>query len=387
MRTGFTVSGIAHVALIALAIAGIGMSRPLDPAPVESIAVDLVPISEVANIRVGSLDSTVVDTESPSAVDSDKPAELAKPTGNTEEDQTTPRDNPDPTPAPTEQSAPAPAPSDPVVEPDPEPQPEEAAPTEPPPPDPAPEPEPEPEPEPAAVPDQPLVAPVETADPAEAAPRPVMKTAALSEKRAAYKRRQEQLKKQEADAKREAEEKKKADAKAAEDKRKADEKRAADKKKADEQKRIEQAKADSAAKAADEVADLINNEQSRGATTGEGGQATLGKETGRSATLSQSELDGLAAAMKACFNPPPGAAEEGATAIVEVRLGIDGMVQGIPQVLSTTGPSTADMTGSAAVRAVQRCGQRGYTFLPAEKHAGAGGWNTVRVTFKANEIN
>lgn len=355
MRTGLTVSGVAHVAVIALAVVGIGMSKPLDPTPVESIAVDLVPVSDVSNIRVGALDSTVVDTESPSAVDSDKPAELAKPTGNTAEDQPTPHDNPDPTPAPTEQTAPAPAPADPVVAPDPQPQPEESAPAEPPPPELADQPDPQPEPD--ATPDQPLVSPVETPDPADAAPRPVMKTASLAEKRAAYKRRQDEAKQQEAEDRRKAEEKRIADAKAAEDKRKADEaKRAADRQKAEEQRRIDQAQADEAAKAADEIGSLINNESSRGATTGEGGKATLGKETGRSATLSQSEIDALVAQIRDCLSVPPGSVEAGARAEFIFTIGPDGNVVGIPAMQSLPSSPIEDAYAKAVSRALRNCG-------------------------------
>lgn len=372
MRTGFTVSTIGHVGLIVLAVVGIGMGRPMDPEPVEAIAVDLVPISEFSNIRMGSLNSTVVETEAPSVVDDVKPAELAQPTGNTEQDQPTPANNEDPTPAPTEQTAPAPeAAAEPVVEPEPEPVPPTPASR------PVAEPQPEPVPEPVVEPAPPEPAPVatpETPTPAETAPKPTVRTASLEQKRAEFKKQQQAEKQKQADEK----------AKAEADKKKAEEEKK--RKAAEEKKRIEQAKADQAKKVADEVANLINNEQSRGATTGSGGEATLGRQDGRSATLSQSEMAGLVAAMKACFNPPMGAAEESATAVVEVRLTPEGMVQGQPQVLSVTGATTGQLTGSAAVRAVQRCGQNGYTMLSPETYAGANGWNTVKVTFNANEI-
>src|SRR5690606_18097644 len=135
----------------ALAIVGLGIGRPIEATPVESIAVDIVPVSEFSNIRMGSLDSEVLETDSPSVVDTEKPPELAQPTGNTEEDQPTPEDTPDPTPAPTLQTAPVPE----AAEPEPEPEPvEEAAPVpveRPAAAEPLPEPEPEPvdEPEPA----------------------------------------------------------------------------------------------------------------------------------------------------------------------------------------------------------------------------------------------
>jgi len=354
MRTGFTVSAIAHAALIALAIIGIGMGRPLDPTPVESIAVDLVPVSEFSNIRLGSLESTVVDTEAPSVVEADKPAEIAQPTGNTEQDQPTPADNPDPTPAPTENTAPAP---DAAPEPVPEPQPEETAPT---PterpaaqPEPQPEPTPAPEPEPAPQPEPtPVATPEPAPDPADAAPKPTTHTASLDQKRAEFKKQQDALKKQQADEKAEAEAAKK---KAAEDaKKKADEEKK--KKAAAEQKRIEEAKAAEAKKTADEVANIINNEDSRGATTGQGGTPTLGKETGRAATLSQSEIGALVAQIRSCITLPAGAEDADARAEFIFSIGADGMVVGRPEMLSAPSSQIEDAYARAVSRALQRCG-------------------------------
>jgi hypothetical protein len=122
MKTGLTASSIAHVGLIALIVVGIGFGPPVEPPPVESIAVDLVPVEEFSNIRMGSLDSTIVETETPSVVDSEKPAELAQPTGNTQEDQPMPEQSDIVTPAPTQETAPAPAAQaepEPLPEPDP----------------------------------------------------------------------------------------------------------------------------------------------------------------------------------------------------------------------------------------------------------------------------
>lgn len=354
MRTGLTVSTAIHAGVIALAVLGLGIGSPIEATPVESIAVDLVPISEFSNIRMGSLDSKVVETETPSAVDTEKPAELAQPTGNTEEDQPTPEDTPDPTPAPTVQTAPAPEATEP--EPAPEPveetapvpveRPAEAAPA------PAPEPEPVADPEPALAEPPPLATPTETPDPADVAPRPIMKTAALAEKRAQFKQQQQQAKDQAAaDAKKAAEARK-----AEEEKKKADDaKKAAERKKAEEQKRIEQAKADDA-KLADELANIINNEDSRGATTGDGGQKTLGKQDGRSATLSQSQIDGLVAQIRGCIAVPPGAAEAGSEAQLLFTVAGDGTLVAQPQVVSQTGDPLAGAYARAVTRAVMRCG-------------------------------
>lgn len=341
MRTGFTVSTIAHAGLIVLAVVGIGMGRPMDPEPVESIAVDLVPVTEFSNIRLGSLDSTIVETEAPSVVPDVKPAELAQPTGNTQQDQPTPMDNADPTPAPTEQTAPAPeAAAEPEVDPEPEVAPTPAQ-------RPAVEPQPEPIAEPVAEPTPeptPIVTPDVTPDPADAAPKPRMQTASLEQKRAEFKKQQEAQKQQKAD------EKAKADA----DKKKAE----AEKKKkaAEDKKRIEQAKADEAKKLADEVANLINNEESRGATTGAGGEPTLGREDGRSATLSQSEIGALVAQIRACITLPAGAEDADARAEFTFSIGADGMVSGRPQMMSSPSSQIEDAYARAVSRALQRCG-------------------------------
>lgn len=343
MRAGLTVSALGHAGLIVLAIVGIGMGRQLEPTVVESIAVDLVPLSEFSNIRMGSLDSTIVETETPSVVDTEVPAEIAQPTGNTEQDQVTPADNPTPTPAPTEQTAPVPEPTVPDPAPEPEPVPE-PAPVEPPAPAPVPEPAPVTEPI-EATPT--LATPEAPAEPTEIAPQPRVRTAAIEQKRAEYQKQQAAQKEREA-----------ADKKAAEDKKKADEaaKKAADQKKADEQKRVEQAKTDEAKKLADEVANLINQENSRGATTGQGGQATLGREDGRSATLSKSEIDGLVAQIKQCLNVPAGAAEAGITAQLEFSIDASGVVTQMPRLVSAPADALQQAYASAAQRAVMRCG-------------------------------
>jgi colicin import membrane protein len=356
MKTGLTVSSIAHAGLIALIIAGIGFGRPIEPPPVESIAVDLVPVEEFSNIRVGSLESEIVETETPSAITAETPAELAQPTGNTQEDQPTPEDSPTPTPAPTQQTAPAPTPQA-EPEPTPEPEPEPAAAAEP---VAQPEPEPEPEPEPV-VEETPIATPEAPVEPAEVAPRPRIRTAAIDQKRAEFKKLQEEQKQQAAEDKKKAEEEKKK--KEEEAKRKA----------AEDQKRIEEAKVaeDEAAKLADEVANIINTEESRGATTGEGGEATLGKETGKAARLSQSQLDGLVAQIKGCINMPAGAEENDATAELLFSVDAAGQVVAQPQLLQ----SSDDTYARAVSRAVMRCG-------PYDVVAG----EDVRAQFRAREF-
>jgi hypothetical protein len=342
MRTGFTVSTVGHVGLIALAIVGIGMGRPIEATPVDSIAVDLVPVSEFANIRMGVMDSEIVETESPSIVESQEAAELAQPTGNTQEDQPTPADNAEDTPAPTENTAPAPD----SAPPEPTPEPEQVAPEPAPAPEPQPEPVPEPvpEPEPAPTPEPaPVAVPEPAPDPTEAAPRPTVRTASLEQKRAEFKRQQEARE-------REAEEE--AAAEAARKKEEEERRREAERQ---EQERIEQARAEET-RQADELANIINNEDSRGATTGQGGEPTLGREDGRSATLSNTEIGALVAQIRSCITLPAGAEDVDARAEFTFTIGADGMVVGRPQMNSTPANQIEDAYARAVSRALQRCG-------------------------------
>jgi colicin import membrane protein len=199
----------------------------------------------------------------------------------------------------------------------------------------------------------PLATPAETPDPADAAPRPIMKTASLAEKRAQFKKQQEQAKQQAAEDARKAADAKKAE----EEKKKAeDARKAAEKKQADEKKRIEQAKADEAKKVADEVANLINMEDSRGATTGDGGQKTLGRQDGRSATLSQSEIGALVAQIRSCIAMPAGAEDADARAELYFNVAADGSLVGRPEITSAGADTIGQAYARAVARAVMQCG-------------------------------
>jgi colicin import membrane protein len=383
MKTGVAVSAVSHAALLAIILVGFGSAKELQPQTVESISVDLVPVTDVASIRAGTLNSDVVDTKTPSIVEDDKPAEIAKPTGNTEEDQPKPEATKKPTPLPTTNSAPAPQP-DPVPEPaprpaappppvtpapQPEPEPQETA--APPPPAPAADPQPAPEP---VAPAPELATPTEAPTPQDVAPQPATRVANLEEKRAAFAKQQEAKKQAEAEAKKKADEeaKKQADAEA---KKKADDaakkKAEDDKRKADEAKRLadakdakEKAEREAAAKqqqqaslpTPDEISDLINQDTSRGSVTGSGGSPTLGKPTGTAATLSQSDLSALVSRIKSCLRSPLGAREAGAKANLTIRFNPDGSVKGQPEI-TEMGVTSMDLAwANASVRAVMTCG-------------------------------
>ena len=338
MKTGVTTSVIAHAALLIIAIVGLGSAKPLEPEVVESIAVDLVPISDITNIRQGSLQSTVVKTETPAVVKTETPAQLAQKAGNTEEDQPKPEETAKSTPAPVINTAPKP-----VEAPQPKPEPDPVK-------DPTPTPQPVAQPDPAPSPDdaepqqevatdtatdapQAQVAPMPALRPAQlqkAPPKPVVKAAEVTPKKTETPKQQTQQSKD---------------------------------------------KPKDSAKIADQVAELINSEKSRGATTGAGGDPTLGKTTGKSATLTQSQLDGLVAQIKQCMSVPPGAAEAGITTQLHFSLDAQGNVTGMPDIVSAGQTQLERALASAAQRAVMRCGP--YTMAPSQE---------IQATFDPREL-
>jgi hypothetical protein len=360
MRTGLIVSAIAHIVILTVGLINLGFAEPLQPA-VESIAVELVPIEEFSNIRVGQLDSEVVETQTPSAVTSDQPAEIAQPTGNTEENQAQPSPADVPTPAPVTNTAPAPeAVPEPVPEPEPEPTPEpepvpepEPAPTPPTPatrptpvpvpepepeptpePEPAPEPEPEPEPVPEPTPDpEPAPEPEpepEPTPPRPAAPVPASRPASLEQKRAQFAAAEaERRKREEEERQRQA---------------------------AAEAEAQQPAPSQLDASLADDISAIINRDDSTGATTGQGGSPTLGDTDGTSARLSRSEIDGLVSQIKGCWQLLPSDFGSGMDVRLMVSLNPDGTVSGTPQITQADPSPQGGQIARAAVRAVVACG-------------------------------
>ena len=323
MKAGVTTSVVAHAALLIIVIVGLGSAKPVEPEAVESIAVDLVPISDVTNIRAGSLDSKVVKTDTPAIVKSDKPAELAQKTGNTPDDQPQPTEANKTTPAPVVNTAPKP---EPAPQPTPEPQPIK---------------DPTPDPQPVAAPD-PAPAPVDTQPQQEVATDTATPDAPAAQVAPMPATRPAQL--QKAPAKTPPVK----DTKVAE---------VTPKKQDTPKKQAQQAqKQDDQAKDADQVAALINSEKSRGAVTGEGGAPTLGKNTGKSSTLSQSQIDGLIAQIKGCMSVPAGAAEAGITAQLHFSIDNSGAVTAMPDIVSNSATTLERALASAAQRAVMRCG-------------------------------
>jgi outer membrane biosynthesis protein TonB len=328
MRTGLAVSLVAHSALIAVGLIGLAHVQPLDPQEIEAISVDLVPIEEIASIRTGSEQSEVIETPAPSVVDTETPPEVAVRTGTTQEDQPRPDEFTNPTPAPTVNTAPEPVSR---REPEPEPTPEPQA-------QPEPTPEPQPEPDPQPNPEPVLAAEPTDAAPAEVAPQPVIRTASLDQKRAEFKKKQEEKAKAEAAAKQ--------------------------------------------AREADRVADIINSEKSRGATTGSGGQQSAGRPTGQAARLTQSELGALIAQMQRCWNPSYQDRADGVVIRLMVAMNRNGAVSGTPRVLTdTSGNASLGLAARSAARKVANCGPFN---LPADKYDH---WREIDVTLDARNAN
>jgi outer membrane biosynthesis protein TonB len=382
MRVGVTVSIVAHIAVLAIGLINLGFAEPLTPV-VESIAVDLVPIEEYSNIRAGRLDSEVVETDTPSIVEDEQVAQIAQPTGNTEQDQPTPSPADIPTPAPVTNTAPLP---EAMPEPEPEPTPEPEATPEPAPapeptpapvpaarpePEPAPEPEPVPEPVPEPTPaptPEPVPAPTPTptptpeptpepAEPTVAAPVPAARPADLT-----------QLRQQFAAAE-------------------------AERKKREEEERARQAAAAQPtptptpttrpqptpqldASLADDISAIINTDRTTGGTTGQGGSPTLGDTGGTSARLSQSAIDGLVAKIKQCWNLLPSDINSGLNVRLMVTMNADRTVANT-QIISADPSPAGGAVARAAQRAVSSCGP--YDMLSADAY---NEWRQIEVELR-----
>lgn len=332
MRVGLATSLLAHAVLITLGVIGLHQAVEVEPLAVEAISVELVPIEEVASIRLGSEQSRIIETPAPAAVDTPEPATPAERPGNTEKDQPAPQETPKESPAPTVQTAPEPTPT---PEPDPTPKPEETPPT------PLPTPPAE-EQKVAEVQPDPELAAEPTADTPTNSPTPVptMRTAAIEVQRAEHNPTPPK------------------------------------------QAETTKAQTPKETKPADQVAELINTEASRGTTTGSGGQAAAGKTTGQAARLTQSELGALIAQMRKCWNPTLNERNEGVIIRLLVAMNTDGSVAGTPQILTDT--TTSPLLGLSARTAARKVEQCGPFSLPADKFDH---WREIDVTLDASQAN
>jgi colicin import membrane protein len=127
---------------------------------------------------------------------------------------------------------------------------------------------------------------------------------------------------------------------------------------------------------------LDKREQRRSAAVGETLNSTpsLGTSTGRSAALSQTDIDALRAQIQACWNPPAGAADAKDLIVkVRVMLNQDGSLSGEPTVVNR-GDGFFQVAAESAMRAIRRC--QPYK-MPIAKYEV---WKDVEVTFDPREM-
>lgn len=171
--------------------------------------------------------------------------------------------------------------------------------------------------------------------------------------------------------------------------KKEEKKRKAEEKKREEQKRKEEAeKREEKLKEQtfdpNRIAALLDKRKpQRQAAVGEtlNSTASLGLPTGRSATLTQTEIDALRAQIQACWNPPAGAADA-RDIIVKVRLQLrqDGSLSADPMLMNSGSHPIFRIAAESAMRAIRRC--QPYR-LPASKYEV---WRDVEVTFDPRDM-
>ncbi|WP_062228882.1 cell envelope integrity protein TolA [Aureimonas frigidaquae] len=317
---------------------------PLDLTQGEALPVSVVPIEEYSEVVAGDDEAPMTETPAPTPTQAPERTPMpAENVGENEVDLDTPP-RPQEAPRETVQTATADAPP-PAAEPEPEPQPQEAPPEEATPePVPVPEPEPEPEPqpteqaavEPAPEPEPQLPQNVPTPQVRPQPPQPV-ETPRPQPTRTAERTPQERPAQDQTE-------------------REFD---------------------------ADEIAALLNREQSAGGGARRSEQAaSLGGQRTTGAKLSQSELDALRAQVQRCWSPPAGISDAGTLRVsIQMQLDPSGALIGVPQIVNGGGSSTAErVAGEAAVRAVRRCAP--YS-LPSDKYDS---WRQVQINFDPSQM-
>lgn len=367
MKAGLVTSTILHAVLLGVGLFSLSAPRAFEVMDVESFPVEIVPIEEISQAQVGEREAPAAEAPAPVPTTRPEPVENAEQVGDNTVDTPAPP-TPDPKPRPVETAAlpePAPEPApipDPIPEPEPakpEPKPEpvpatEVTPQPEPPqevePDPAPEPEPQPqqeaEPEPSP---EPVPAEAEEAQEAalpESAPRP--------EARPRPQPAQAQTAK--TPERKDAEEPSQKQAQAPAQEKKSDD-------------------------LLQDVAALLNKDKASGGGAKRSTQeAALGGKRKTGEKLSQSELDALRNQFSGCWSIPAGA--EGASdlrASIRFNVAPGGRLEGMPEVIASSGNRQFD---ESAVRAVQKCDQRGF-ILPQGKEDV---WAEVVVNFDPTDM-
>jgi colicin import membrane protein len=109
---------------------------------------------------------------------------------------------------------------------------------------------------------------------------------------------------------------------------------------------------------------------------------SLGTSTGRSASLTQSEIDALRARIQQCWNPPAGLADaRDLIVVVRIRFNQDGSLSADPTLSNSGSHPTFQVAAESALRAVRRCAP--YSFMPVAKYDI---WKDVEVTFDPRDM-
>jgi colicin import membrane protein len=109
---------------------------------------------------------------------------------------------------------------------------------------------------------------------------------------------------------------------------------------------------------------------------------SLGTPTGRSASLTQSEIDALRARIQQCWNPPAGLADaRDLIVVIRIRFNPDGSLSSDPTLSNSGSHPTFQVAAESALRAVRRCAP--YSFMPVAKYDV---WKDVEVTFDPRDM-
>ncbi len=109
---------------------------------------------------------------------------------------------------------------------------------------------------------------------------------------------------------------------------------------------------------------------------------SLGKADGKSAQLSQSEIDALRKRLGECWNPPAGATNGAALKVVlRVLFKPDATVSTAPQLVAATASEFGPAMAESAKRAILTC--QPFTMLRAEHYEQ---WKDIEITFDPREM-
>lgn len=351
MKAGLTISVLMHAVLICLGLLSLSASHTLEASDVESLPVDIVPVSSITRVQEGDRKAPAAERPAPRPTTDPEKIEDASRTGDNEVDLETPL-TPEPTPRPVEKTSAA------RQELDPAPKPEKAD---------------QPAPQEAKAEEVPVAATERqsTSQPRhEVAPDPAEQTAVTENPEAESVDLPDSAPLPEARPKPpRAQTAKAPDHKAA--KEPARERETAQRREKESDDLL------------DEVAALLDEQKpSGGGAKRSTREASLGaRKTTGGKKLSQSEMDALRSQIQRCWNVPAGAANaEDLKVSIRFRLDRTGAVEGSPSITSGGGTGVRRVAAESARRAVLQCAPYD---LPGDKYEA---WAEVIVHFDPSEM-